>query len=58
MLQSDLSPCVKNEADNIVLLEMADGMRGLNGVLRVDNAIGTYPSAGRWYLLNSGNSPT
>lgn len=41
MLQSDLSPCLKNEADNVVLLEMADVMHGLNGVVPVDNAIGT-----------------
>lgn len=54
---TSLNPCLKNEADNIVL-EMADVMHGLNGVLPVDNATGTYPSAGRWHLLNSGSSPT
>lgn len=54
---TSLNPCLKNEADNIVL-EMADVMHGLNGVLPVDNATGTYPNAGRWHLLNSGSSPT
>lgn len=54
---TSLNPCLKNEADNIVL-EMADVMHGLNGVPPVDNVTGTYPSAGRWHLLNSGSSPT